>query len=121
MAYSFELDTDDWDLQLNTNGQFLMCDGDYAIAQNVANKVRLFTNDAYFYPEDGIPHFNIELGIRPALSVFRARVREAAESVEGVESAEVADLQVTQADRQLTGDIELTLESGTVYTLAQAF
>lgn len=120
MAYSFELDTDEWDLQLNTNGQFLMCDGDYAVAQNVANAIRLFTDDAYFDPDRGIDHFHIDLGMRPALSVFRARVRAAAEAVDGVESAEIVDMYVTD-DRTLTGDIQLTLESGTVYTLSGAF
>lgn len=113
---------DKWDLCLNAAGE-IATDRDsdaarantlhaesYAIAQNVANAVRLFTDDAYFFPERGIPHLQIELGRRPALAVFRSRVRETAQSVEGVASAFVASLDIEA--RTLTGDIQITTDTG---------
>lgn len=109
--------SDDWDLQLNTAGQIDVCSGAYAVAQNVSNAIRLFTDDAYFNPERGIPHFAIELGRRPALSVLRARIKEAAENVAGVRSAIVVDLNI-ESDRTLTGDIELTLLDGSSFNLS---
>lgn len=63
--------TDDWDLTLDSAGDIATSTGAYSIAQNVGNAVRLFTNDAWFNPERGIPHFAIDLARMPALSVFR--------------------------------------------------
>ena len=39
--------SDDWDLMLDSGGNIRTATGAYGIAQNVANRVRLFTNDAY--------------------------------------------------------------------------
>ena len=55
---------DDWDLFVDTKGDLSVTDKtskNYAIAQNVANAFRLFTNDAYYFTDEGIPHFLIEL------------------------------------------------------------
>ena len=127
MAYGHTLTLDaDWDLQLDAAGNIMTSSGDYAVAQNVANAVRLFTNDAYYDPDHGIPHFALTLGRKPALSVFRTVVRQAALGVDGVRAAEVKDLVLAQKDgqspdgssvtpRTLTGDIQLTMEDGETY------
>ena len=127
MAYGHTLTLDaDWDLQLDAAGNIMTSSGDYAVAQNVANAVRLFTNDAYYDPDRGIPHFAITLGRKPSMSVFRAVVRQAALGVDGVRAAEVKDLALSQKDAQspdgssvtprtLTGDIQLTMEDGETY------
>ena len=54
--YSLRL-SDDWDLHVDPAGNIPTCVTDYSIAQNVANAFRLFTQDAWFFPERGIPHF----------------------------------------------------------------
>ena len=124
-GHSLLLDSD-WDIQLDASGNIAETSGDYAVAQNVANAVRLFTNDAYYDPDRGIPHFALTLGRKPALSVFRAVVRQAALGVDGVRAAEVKDLALSQKDAQspdgssvtprtLTGDIQLTMEDGETY------
>ena len=116
----------DWDLQLDGAGGIAVTTGDYAVAQNVSNAVRLFTNDAYYDPGRGIPHFALTLGRKPAMSVFRAAVRQAALGVSGVKAADVTDIQLAQRDtaspdgsaitpRTLTGDIRLTMEDGETY------
>lgn len=116
----------DWDLQLDGAGGIAVTTGDYAVAQNVSNAVRLFTNDAYYDPDRGIPHFALTLGRKPAMSVFRAAVRRAALGVSGVKAADVTDIQLAQRDtaspdgsaitpRTLTGDIRLTMEDGETY------
>lgn len=127
MAYGHTLTLDaDWDLQLDAAGNIMTSSGDYAVAQNVANAVRLFTNDAYYDPDRGIPHFALTLGRKPVMSVFRAVVRRAALGVDGVRAAEVKDLALSQKDAQspdgssvtprtLTGDIQLTMEDGETY------
>ena len=127
MAYGHSLLLDaEWDIQLDASGNIAVTTGDYAVAQNVSNAVRLFTNDAYYDPDRGIPHFAITLGRKPSMSVFRAVVRKAALGVDGVKTADVKDIQLVRTDtsspdgsaitpRTLTGDIQLTMEDGETY------
>lgn len=110
-AHTLYLNPDSWDITLDSSGRIARSTQAYAIAQNVANAVRLFTGEAFFAMDEGIPHFNIELGkTRPALSVLRARMREAALNVEGVLDAQITlnDVQ----ERKLTGEILLTVADG---------
>ena len=110
-AHTLYLNPDSWDITLDSSGRIARSTQAYAIAQNVANAVRLFTGEAFFAMDEGIPHFDIELGkTRPALSVLRARMREAALNVEGVLDAQITlnDVQ----DRKLTGEILLTVADG---------
>lgn len=113
---SLMLDLEEWDLMLDPAGQIAVTEGAYAIAQNVANATRLFTDDAWYDPDRGVPHFDLELGHKPGLSVVRNRLRQAAMTVEGVVDADVQIEGVT--DRNLTGNIELTLATGEVADVA---
>lgn len=107
-GHTLYLTPDNWDITLDSSGRLQTSAAAYAIAQNVANAVRLFTNEAFFAMDEGIPHFEIELGFTsPALSVLRARIREAALNVEGVLDAAV-NLDGVR-DRKLTGEILLTV------------
>ncbi len=110
IGHTLTLDLDNWDLTLDAGGNIATSSGPYAIAQNVANAVRLFTRDAYYDPERGIPHFIVELGLLPQQSVVRSRVGAAARGVEGVAAAQVEALALTE--RVLTGNIRLTTTEG---------
>lgn len=109
MARTFFLDAD-WDLTLDAGGNIATVSGPYAIAQNVANAVRLFTRDAYFDADKGIPHFSVELGHKPPYSILRTRILQAARAVEGVADATVT---FDRDERKLGGEILLTLTDGT--------
>lgn len=111
-AHTLYLDPETWDLTLDPAGNIATATGAYAIAQSVANAIRLFTNDAYYDSDRGIPHFALELKTHPAISVLRARIKEAAERVEGVKDAKVTDLNLDH--RTLTGVIKLTLNDGSI-------
>ena len=109
-GHTLYLTPDNWDITLDSSGRLQTSANAYAIAQSVANAVRLFTNEAFFAMDEGIPHFEIELGYtRPALSVLRARIREAALNVEGVQDAQVNINTPVSSDRKLTGEILLTV------------
>ena len=108
MARTLLLDAN-WDLTLDDGGNVATVSGPYAIAQNVANAVRLFTQDAYFDADKGIPHFSIELGHKPPYSILRTRIIQAARSVEGVADASVV---FDRDERKLGGEILLTLTTG---------
>lgn len=117
--------TEDWDLTLDGAGNIATAAREYAVAQNVANAVRLFTNDAYFAQNKGIPHMEIDLGQSPtvAMSIRTNRIKKAALSIGGVTDAHVTlemleplnsetDRQKEATKRTLGGDIILTLENG---------
>ena len=104
---------DDWDLTLDSAGNIATTTGAYSVAQNVANAVRLFTDDAWFDPDRGIPHFAIDLARMPALSVFRSRVLAASRAVEGVETADLTITGVNaRNERVLTGEITIRTTTG---------
>ena len=102
-----------WDLTLDKSGRIAVADGAYATAQAVANECRLFTNDAYFETERGIPYYLIALGRKLSPSVLRARLRDAAFLVEDVE--DVTDVVLESLDtetRKVTGEIQFTSKEG---------
>lgn len=110
-GHTLTLDLNAWDLTLDGNGDIAVSTGAYAVAQNVANAVRLFTNDAYYDPDRGIPHFALELGQkRGQIGVLRSRVIKAALGVGGVKSAALDFIGIEKRD--LRGNISLTIDSG---------
>lgn len=113
MAQTLTLN-DKWDIHVDANGNIATSVDDYAIAQNAANAIRLFINDAYFNRQRGIPHFQIELGKRPgpARSTLSNRIRLAALQVEGVQDAEVT-LEFSEDSRTFGGEVILTTINGT--------
>ena len=108
--YSLKL-SDDWDLHVNDAGNIEKTDGAQGVAQNVCNAFRLFTKDAYYFEERGIPHFLIELRENPRINVLRSRLKKAALAVEGVKDAEI-QLMAADEDRALNGIAQLTLYNG---------
>jgi len=107
------LDRKAWDVTLDGVGRISLTGGDAATAQNVANEARLFTEDAYFIQDQGVPHFLIELGRRVNNSVLRSYLRRAALQVPDVK--EVLSIQIISFDpttRTLTGDIQFTTTEG---------
>ena len=112
--------TKDWDLTLDGTGRIALTEDEYATAQNVANEARLFTDDAYFIQDKGIPRFLFNLGRRVNSSVLRAYLRRAALCVPDVK--EVLAVEVLDFDpkaRRLTWDIQFsTVEdnNGTIRT-----
>lgn len=100
-----------WDICLAASGDIAVTDGLYCDAQNIANAVRLFTDDAYLYKDRGIPHFAIDLGQRPSAAVVRSRFRQAAIGVENIADASVTITGITE-NRVLEGYIEAVTNEG---------
>lgn len=115
---TLRLDTASWDIQLTESGRLDVATGDYATAQNVANECRLFTQDAYFDQERGIPYYQIALGQKPSASALRAALQEQAEYVDDVETVEEINLETLDTEtRKMTGDIRFTsVESSNALT-----
>ena len=103
---------DKWDITLDGAGNLATTSGRYCDAQNIANAVRLFTNDAYLRQRQGVPHFDIDLGVKPALSEVRAVYRETALAVENIAEATVKIEGLDTETRAMTGTIHSTNENG---------
>lgn len=108
------LEKDTWDITLDGLGHIALTRDEYATAQNVANEIRLFRNDAYFQQNQGIPHFAVELGsrVREATAV-RAFIRNASLRVSDV--AEIQSIRVDDFDsatRRLCGEITFKTVGG---------
>lgn len=108
--------TNEWDITLDNAGNLAIADKNYSIAQDVANAVKLFTNDAYFDTQAGIPHFEISLKRNVSASVVRARIKEAAENVPGVKSAVVNVIEIKAG--KLQAEIQLTLNNNTTAVIS---
>lgn len=81
---------DSWDIYVDDARNIATVTDDYAIAQNIANAVRLFENDAYFERTRGVPYLTEVFGKKVIVSqsVVINRWRQAAMSVEGVTACE---------------------------------
>lgn len=114
-GHSLKLNNE-WDLSVDSAGNIATCTEDEAIAQDVCNAIRLFTNDAWFYPERGIDHFNLDLGVKPLISQVRARFTQAAQSVDGVSAATVTNLKVDD-NRKLSGQVIVVTVNGGLHAV----
>lgn len=110
--YTLFLGDADWDLHLDDNGDIMTREGPIAVAQNVANLIRLFKDDAYFAADRGLPHFAVDLPKRPPPPLLRSWIIRLATSVPGVADATVEDLLFDPATKEYSGNIKLKLETG---------
>lgn len=81
------LNPDNWDLLLDAYGNVAMASEPYAIAQDVASAIKLFSGELYFDTTQGIPYFDQILGHNPTLGYIKSQVEAAALTVPGVVSA----------------------------------
>lgn len=110
--FTLFLADDDWDLHLDDNGDIITRKGPIAIAQNVANLIRLYKNDAYFAADRGLPHFTVDLPKQPPPPLLRSWITRLAMSVPGIKQATVEDLLFDPATKEYTGSIRLQLTTG---------
>lgn len=105
------LDPDSWDLTLDASRNIALAVAPYERAQTVANACRLWRGEAPFNLNRGIPYETEVLGQQPPARVLSGFYEDEAKTVQGVATA-VAVLQY--ANRGLTGQIQCTLDDGTV-------
>lgn len=104
-----------WDLDVDASGSIALSTDEYAISQDIGSQSRLWKGEAPFNNEDGIPYDSI-LGHMPSESSLAAWYRAEAMRVPGVKSATVVLKYENKYDdeRKLTGQIQATLEDGTI-------
>ena len=84
---SLLLDRTTWDVCLDASQNIAVCDPPYALAQEVANAIKLFLGECYYDTSRGIPYYGQILGRLPPLALFKTFMVNAALTVGGVVSA----------------------------------
>jgi hypothetical protein len=112
MATSLYLDPTTWDLTVDASGNIAVASDPYALAQNAATACRTFLGEVWYNQATGVPYWQDILGHFPALSIVKADLVAAAETVAGVASAQAFITGVV--NRQLAGQIQVTDNSGNV-------
>jgi hypothetical protein len=109
------LNRDTWDLSIDAQGNIAVASEPYAQVQDVASSCRLFEGEAYYDTTLGVPYFEQILGHFQPIQVVKTALADAALRVPGVTTATV--LLDAIVDRALSGQVQVTLDDGTVTTV----
>lgn len=104
------LDRDRWDLVKDAAGNIAVASSPYAVTQDVASAIRLFTGELTFDTSKGVPYWEEILGRPVPLAHIRSRIASAAQTVPEVVSSRVFFSTLT--DRNLSGQVQLVLDDG---------
>jgi hypothetical protein len=100
------LNTQSWDLVLDSSGNIAMAGEPYAQAQDAASAIKTFLGECYFDTTLGVPYEWQILGNNPSLEFIRAQFISEAMTVPGVLAARV--FFTSFKDRTLTGQVQIT-------------
>lgn len=87
-------------------------------AQTVANSVRQFVNDAYYFKNEGLPYFENVLGEKPPQALVEAYIRQRAEIVPLTTAIEILQYNYDSASRVISGDIRVYTVNGGVHDVS---
>lgn len=104
------LDTAQWDLITDAQGNWAVASNPYSEAQDVASAIKLFLGEAYFDVSQGIPYFGQIFGVRPNLQFVKSQIEAAALTVPGVVKA--LCLFASFDNRNLTGQVQIIDQAG---------
>src|SRR6266571_3582642 len=99
------LDTVQWDLLLDANGNIAVATEPYSLAQDAASAIRTFLGECFFDVTIGV-NYSLILGVTPALALIKQLLVAAALTVPDVGSAQVFITGIT--NRTLTGQVQVT-------------
>ena len=100
------LDTQRWDVCLDSFGNIALATDPYSAAQDVASAVRTFIGECWYNTSIGVPYYQQILGKFPPLSLVKSLIKSAAMTVPGVTNVVVY---ITNLEnRNLTGQIQFT-------------
>lgn len=106
------LDQSVWDLVIDSAGNIAIAQPPYALAQDVASAVRLFKNELWYSPSEGVPYFDEVLGYLPPQSLLTGLIEKSALTVPGVVSAQC--IISSFRGREVGGQIQFEDESGVI-------
>ena len=110
------LDRTKWDLVKDLSGNIALASEPYALAQDAASAIRLFSGELWYDTTRGVPYWRQILGKWPSLAYVKARLVDAALTVPGVTGARC--FVSSFRDRHITGQVQVTDKTGTVTVAA---
>jgi len=109
------LDTQAWDLVLDSNGNIALAAPPYAVAQDVASAIRLFLGELWYDTSKGVPYWQQFLGYNPSISQIASALNAAALTVPGVVKANTVITSITA--REVSGQVQFSTSDGTSTTV----
>ncbi len=104
------LDTDRWDVIQDAARNIAVASEPYALAQDAASAIRLFSAELWYDTSLGVPYFSDILGKSPPLQLMKEQFERAALRVPGVVSATCV---ITSIEgRTVKGQIQILDTSG---------
>lgn len=100
------LDTQIWDLCLDSSGNIARATDPYSVAQDVASACRCFTGECWYDTARGIPYFQQVLGKFPPLPLVKNLIAKAAATVPGCHDPVVFFISFDR--RALVGQVQFT-------------
>lgn len=116
MANTLLLDQIEWDLVLDADGNIAVASEPYSLAQDASSAIRTYLGEVYFDTTLGIPYLQQIFGRVPALTLLKAQMASAAETVPGVSKAEV--FLTSTEGRVVSGQVQVTSEQTGVVSVA---
>lgn len=107
------LDTEKWDIVIDSLGNIAMARPPYSMAQDVASAARLIKGELNYQRNKGSPYFNTVLGHAPPASLVKGYLEKAALSVPGVVSCRIVFPPLS--DRTQGGQILFIDEEGVTH------
>ena len=104
------LDQTNWDLVVDVSGNIARASNPYALAQDAASAIKLFSGELYYDTSQGIPYFSQILAKQPPISLIKAKYIAAALTVPEV--IEAACFISAISGRQISGQVQVTSSSG---------
>ena len=99
-----------WDLVVDALGNIAMASNPYAVAQDAASAIKLFSGEYWYDTTKGTPYWATTFGQMPPLQLVKAQNVAAALTVPDVVSAQCFISGVN--GRQVTGQVQVTDTSG---------
>ena len=118
MAATLLLDTQTWDLVLDSSGNMAVATAPYALAQDAASAIKTFLGEVFFDSTIGVPWLQQILGQPLSLALLKQQLAVTAETVPDVASAQVFISSFN--NRVVTGQVQTTSVS-TGQTSAASF
>lgn len=110
MAATLLLDPETWDLTLDASGNVAVAQAPYALAQDASSACRLFRGELWYDTTQGINYSGNILGFQAPISLLRADLIAAAETVPDVTAAKVFVTAII--DRRVVGQVQVFDSSG---------
>lgn len=84
---SFQLDTEAWDISLDSSGNMAIASNPYAVSQDVACACSTFLGEAWYDTSLGIPYYERILGHWPGTQLINTKMATEAKKLSYVQSA----------------------------------